>query len=697
MSVSDDHGYGLALVNSLGQSTLESQRPAKRQCRGQRDLSKDIFRHWIRLDSGSPIHSSKWKCAYCTYSLTHYKPRMVSHLQTDHGHDRQRDTFDAESIKCLPPCCEVIDLDESVDTVDSATRPRRVRIRKQSSQNTSVQGLIADYVHNLSPSQQSEAEIALSMFMSEKALPFNIFTGKYWNQFISIIGPAFQTPKEHKFRGPLLELTFEKISRQTKEKLSQAPALTIGIDECKLAKDTIRINFIACTPQPYFIESVDTKGSMKTTDYLTAQLKIILNNYNLKPQAIITDNCSNIKGLRRRLETSGVTITNKETREDEFIRCLDIYCLCHGVNLILCDFFKDPQVKFMLATAVAFAHKLNNRKELRDVFFRRLPHDEPKRIRFKIPPEVRWMYFKEFLASFLSRKQTMKLMIFMDGEEISTFVDDDKMFKLLSTDSFWIALERIKDAIDPFCQAILRGESTESTISEAHRIMFKLKEKKVKFVEFMRQHGFGFYEWSNKFDERFNEIISRHHRLASFLDPRYHGEEFTKLDYLQARDMIEDTASILGFDDQIISKMINDVYSYIQAESPFTEVAFKSCTERITSIRWWKQYASQTALFKLAVILLSIPCSNASVERSFSHQGLVFSKRRQNMSAPQMNKLMKLKFDLTSTESKKKSKVYDWEEIWADIDLEDVIEEAIEPEIEQNLSDTDQCNTITLE
>ena len=62
----------------------------------------------------------------------------------------------------------------------------------------------------------------------------------------------------------------------------------------------------------------------------------------------------------------------------------------------------------------------------------------------------------------------------------------------------------------------------------------------------------------------------------------------------------------------------------------------------VEPVKYWAQ-CKTTPLSKLALQLLSIPCSSASVKRLFSKAGIVLSQRRSRISSSKLEKLIFLK------------------------------------------------------
>lgn len=701
----DEHNYLISSQIEVLADEVIPTRPGsvKRRSRSSihHDYSKEVYSHFTLVQQGRVISESKFKCDYCEYSIMNKKVRMIHHLESKHGYDRKRDTFNPAEI-IVPPGKRLIETDliDSVDLVDEddervITPQRRVKVIKNRDRTSMTASSLNTYVHHLDSDQMERAQCLLASFMFEKALPFTTFESSSWYQFIALVAPAFKTPSEYKFRTSLLDSCYAQSMTKSSDALNSSHSVTIGIDECKLSGKPHMINFLALLPEPFFLQSYDSQGSSITTDYLESLFKKTLIKHELKARAIISDNGSNVRGLRRRLESTVGVSLNKNDGSTESIRCLSIYCLCHGVSLMIQDLAKDSWVKKRVDLALLIANKFNQKDEMRQILSRYTSMSNQTVVRFNIPPKVRWLYMQRFLESFIRYKDAIKMMFFAEGERVQRFLTHDRSSidtGPLIDDSYWKDLEHIQQAILPLCDAIKRAESTSSTISEGFVTMINLKESKEKFIQFMENREMNADSWARKFDDRFNDIVSDNHRLAAFLDPRFRCDSKVMLTYPEAQKFLVSAADLLGFDQQSIDTMKNDLFDFVEMNSPFDAVAFSSFRKEWGTTGWWRRFAQKTKIIDLALILMSIPSSNASVERSFSHQGLIFTKRRQHMTADQLNKLTKLKFDGVKKGSKSQLDLDDFNTLpWEDINLEEIEEE----QLSCDLQDDEQASIVS--
>ena len=214
------------------------------------------------------------------------------------------------------------------------------------------------------------------------------FQCQEWSDFIQKSCPGFITPSAYQFAGSLLNESYYEAMVQTMDKLKPEPSITLSLDEARIGHSP-RVNFIACTPYPHFIVSKNAKNASITSTYLKQLIVEVLKETKIKIHAIISDNCSNIKSLRTFFEECAQFIPELEWAQSRF-RCLSIYCLSHGVNLMMRDFIYLPFVKGKIVAAVGFCHKMNKNRELRALYSKFCSSFGINAYeRFNVPPEIR--------------------------------------------------------------------------------------------------------------------------------------------------------------------------------------------------------------------------------------------------------------------------------------------------------------------
>jgi hypothetical protein len=147
--------------------------------------------------------------------------------------------------------------------------------------------------------------------------------------------------------------------------------------------------------------------------------------------------------------------------------------------------------------------------------------------------------------------------------------------------------------------------------------------------------------------------------LANLLHPKYRGETFAD-DEVRMRK----TLNYLN----VYSEDIGVVKSDLDREELGRQLSRFRMREDIFETKllshsdasmFWENHMQFTSCRMLAIIgarILSIPASSASVERSFSEQGHLHSKSRNRFTDQNVDKLMRIKWNLKQEEREKSSK-----------------------------------------
>ena len=207
-------------------------------------------------------------------------------------------------------------------------------------------------------------------------------------------------------------------------------------------------------------------------------------------------------------------------------------------------------------------------------------------------------------------------------------------------------------------------------------LILNLKKYKINFVDYLKNQTDTWLNWSNIFDKRVKDILSDHHIIAAYLDPKHRSHSLLNYKYTDLDTMLRVTLEKFEFSEEEKLDMYEEFFLYFTYTHPFEEAILDRLTPSMSSSNWWNRYHPGSKLTKLANFLLTIPASAAAVERSFSHENFIFSQRRQRMKPEILNKLLKLKFDhATSKKKNGKEHVIQLKELWAGMGIAEEIEE----------------------
>ena len=422
-----DHSYN---------RTVEQSRPLKRRKQQKtRDLDPLIYNYWrptgTREQGSLKKKVYNYQCVFCDYSIVQKKSRQLDHLVNEHGYDTSNDTFEESKVKEVQGM-KVQQVSFAGDQY--STGSHRVIVRVDECQL--VQSSLDTHFTRFTPKAMEDAQEALSLYQIASGLSFSQFESELWQNFIDKVAKPFKTPSRFQLSTKYLDKHYNAEMEKTLAALREKPAITLGIDEASIAGKKA-INFIALVPEPHFIVSKFTGTDQLTAVYLERLTLSVIHDFGLEVKAIVTDNGGGIKQMRERFQNaSRQLVAEPTTGQVKSVKCLSVYCLCHGVNLMLQDFMEFEFVKRRVKAASALCHKLNNNTTLRRMyspFAIRAGLDANKR--FNLPPTVRWMYYLDLLKSIIASRVALQDM--MRDTEVSSLMRNNEDFEQIKHDEFW--------------------------------------------------------------------------------------------------------------------------------------------------------------------------------------------------------------------------------------------------------------------
>lgn len=133
---------------------------------------------------------------------------------------------------------------------------------------------------------------------------------------------------------------------------------------------------------------------------------------------------------------------------------------------------------------------------------------------------------------------------------------------------------------------------------------------------------------------RYNQSITSIHLLAYLLHPSYNGENLSREEREQAEEWLRTRKP----------DFIPLFLSFLAKDAPFPASRFDQHALQTPAATWWRAMSRtpgiDASFAELAVQLVSIPASSASIERIFSTFGLVLSKARNRLGIERAAKLV---------------------------------------------------------
>lgn len=141
------------------------------------------------------------------------------------------------------------------------------------------------------------------------------------------------------------------------------------------------------------------------------------------------------------------------------------------------------------------------------------------------------------------------------------------------------------------------------------------------------------------------------HCAAALLDPRFQGLDLGMSDECVAA--AENLIITLAQNQQIEQvHILDDLAKYRARQGPYCATARSHIWSHASSFQldpcmWWSSYAMGRPLFKVATILLSLPCTTAAVERGNKAYSLQKTKKRNRLTDERSATLTSISYNLT--------------------------------------------------
>lgn len=290
-------------------------------------------------------------------------------------------------------------------------------------------------------------------------------------------------------------------------------------------------------------------------------------------------------------------------------------CVAHTINLLAHDTMKCEGFKDFMELAIDVIKSIKKSQILVSKL-QNLVKEKKSGEKLKLPCCTRWgSYFKSIMS--IKNTKAALLGLAIDGDV--TMSNETKA--ALLDDTFWIYVDQCASILQPITDPIFEFESNKCN---AHNVfmVFKNMKSKMNFI----LPPITILDDSSKTQikaavaKRMDDSIKPFHLAAYLLDPKTQGIELSQEEELEAMNFIHEMATALNVD------VIPELADYKAKEGFWRKPFIWKSIEEISALTWWKGICSSTKLSKVAVRILSAPCTSAATERSFSAQANIHTK-----------------------------------------------------------------------
>ena len=238
-------------------------------------------------------------------------------------------------------------------------------------------------------------------------------------------------------------------------------------------------------------------------------------------------------------------------------------------------------------------------------------------IKPQLPVVTRWNSQLECIQTYLTNRPFLLIILAHNEDVIETPIAN-----LINNIGLYREAKYLYDQLQPIAISLDKLQGDESNIADSCEEWLNLLE----LVQLSNHH--------TKIQQRFHQAITPIHYLANILHPKYMGQRLTCEQQEEARSILVDqNASLLP-----------QLYQYQAKTAPFPTSLF-TCTHSLKPTTWWRTVQASKNLVSddlcnIAIKLLSLPASSASIERIFSNFGIIQTKLRNRLGLEKTAKLV---------------------------------------------------------
>jgi hypothetical protein len=446
-------------------------------------------------------------------------------------------------------------------------------------------------------------------------MPLSIFEHPLWIEAFHVLKPDYKPPSRKILSTTLLEEEYKEMKTVVSKKIDQAKVLHLAVDGwTNVRKDSI-INIMIYTPTPFFHTSIDTETNRHTGEYLAEKISETMDEIGSeKFLGIISDNAANMKKCGKLLA-------------DKYETTTWIGCLAHTLNLLIADLLKMPEVHEVFKMVVDIV-KCVLKSNIFCAEFKKIATDKLLNVTLVLPVKTRWGSYSHCLENFLKSKEILQTMVINENNrEMQKFKSE------LLEGNTWSIIEKQINLFKPIVKWIFKLEGDACTI---HLVQRALEEVESILISDAAKQIFSDEHYSSvlqKFKERKQNCLKPVHLAAVILDPKNQGTSLNSEEHLDGCSAILDIAEC---DAQTILIELSD---YKCRNGLFEKEFVWQTAQSIEPIAWWQSLYPNCLLGKVALKILTVPATSASVERSFSTFSNIHTKKRNRLQTERCMKI----------------------------------------------------------
>ncbi|KAJ8969493.1 hypothetical protein NQ314_001718 [Rhamnusium bicolor] len=596
--------------------------------------SKTEIWHYYEESLNENKKTSCVKCKFCKNKYAKNATRMRSHLlHCIHVPDAVKSKFRQYNVESTPRVLLHSQLRNEIDTStvknDSAISDRGGLFKTPKFYTTTTKShsssIMAFFFDGMKEDEHTELKVLFARAIYASCTPFSIVENNEWQTFFKKLRPSFVLPTTYLLANRLLNDEYDRVQVQVEEKLRQSENLSLQCDGWSNLRNESVINFIITTPDPLFVKTVLTKTERHTGDYLESIITDVLEAYGPeKFMAIVTDNASNMK---------------KGTKQctAKYPHLISYGCLAHTLHLLCHDVLKLESVRRQLSIIKNIVMTIRA-SHLLCAKFTEIKKEVKVMISLSLPAKTRWGSHVKCLKDFIKCKFVLQRLSICEDPLIQEKLRSVKLSIL--DEEFWSNTDTLTNILKPITQAIINLEGDRPTIYSVCQTFKGIEKSFSSNLEFTNLTEIEKEQVKQFFQERKEYAIQPIHLAADLLNPRLMGSNLLPNQRISAMKFISDLAKKMNLTSTgSAMTAMTDLGNYLAKAGFFSESFLWDVLDETNVVTWWKGFCGHTFLAKIAVRILTMPCTSAATERSFSSQSNIHTNKRNKLTAERAAKL----------------------------------------------------------
>lgn len=438
----------------------------------------------------------------------------------------------------------------------------------------------------------------------------------------------YHPPDRKILSGKLLDHYEETVKRRIDPLLGEAKAIVLQSDGWSNVHQENIVGYVAAVQgKKIFLADDEITSARHDGEFIARGLREWRNKLGqARTFCIMTDNASSMKRAWEILRGEDKTL-------------ITIGCYAHTLNLVVCDLLhKKSSPGRSIADEANELVKRVTKGRLQELLGEYQERIYGRRLRMQVPGKTRWGSYIRTFSVLLRSKRAIRGLAGEEGFEGSACA---------LRDQFWNDLALIAEALRPIFDLTIFAESDHSLLCD----LFPLLSSAFQYESSQLVNPWCAHVRQSLID-RLKPTYNRVMMAAFVLCPR-HSHKVCATDRLAFAEFLKEYRS------EEATLILNQYEKYEKKVESFSRLTLWELARTADPYYWWDNYVSPEScpqLRNLALQLLMIPCSTASVERIWKCHSFFWTKYRSELSPEKIQKLVRVKSFLTQQSQSTRTK-----------------------------------------